>query len=72
MMCLCLSAGGWRNGLLFDPLKKYGQFSYEDVMVNPLANALAASMSSDNHVYFGMQVRMVCQSLCRHARYPAL
>ena len=60
---ICRPAGGWRNGLLFDPLKKYGQYSYVDIMVNPLANALVASMSSDNHVYFGMQVHLPCPTL---------
>ena len=50
-------AGGWRNGLLMDPLKKYGAFSYADVMLYPLAAALAATGASDTQVLFGMQVR---------------
>ena len=36
-----LFAGGWRNGLLFDPLQQYGNYSYADVMLYPLAAALS-------------------------------
>lgn len=30
----------WRNLLDFDPLARYGGFSYEDVVVRPAADAL--------------------------------
>ena len=50
-------AGGWRNGLLFDPLQKYGNFSYADVMLYPLAAALAAAADADTKIYMAMQVR---------------
>lgn len=32
----------WRNLLLFSPLKKYGGYSYDDVMIKPVIRALAA------------------------------
>ncbi|KAG2493204.1 hypothetical protein HYH03_008624 [Edaphochlamys debaryana] len=35
----------WRNGLKFNPKQKYGGFSYEDVMLNPIADALAAAIA---------------------------
>ena len=49
-------AGGWRNGLLFDPLKKYGNYSYTDVMLYPLATALANVATADTKIYMAMQV----------------
>lgn len=30
----------WRYGLLFSPTTKYGSYSYTDVMIRPLAEAL--------------------------------
>jgi hypothetical protein len=53
-VCGC-DAGGWRNGLLFDPLKKYGNFSYTEIMLNPLADAMAAAATSGTNIYFAMQ-----------------
>lgn len=49
-------AGGWRNGLLFDPVKKYGNYSYADVMLYPLAAALAQAADADTKIYLAMQV----------------
>ena len=42
--------GGWRNGLLFDPFKKYGEWSYMDIMVDPLIRALRTAMNPDTKV----------------------
>lgn len=42
--------GGWRNGLLFDPFKKYGEWSYMDIMVDPLIRALRTAMTPDTKV----------------------
>ncbi len=52
----CTCVGGWRNGLLFDPLMKYGNYSYADVMLYPLAAALAAASDPDTKIYLAMQV----------------
>lgn len=43
-------AGGWRNALVFDPLVKYGNFSYYDVMLRPIAQALNAVITPDTQV----------------------
>ena len=45
-----------------DPLQKYGAYSYVDVMLSPLAAALAATGTSDTQVLFGMQVRPSCSA----------
>lgn len=55
-------AGGWRNGLLFDPAKKYGNFSYQEIMLNPLADALAQVATSSTKIYFAMQVHSPSRS----------
>ncbi|EFJ48011.1 hypothetical protein VOLCADRAFT_91598 [Volvox carteri f. nagariensis] len=36
----------WRNGLLFNPKQKYGGFSYQEVMLNPTVDALAAALAA--------------------------
>ena len=63
-------AGGWRNGLLFDPIKKYGNYSYADVMLYPLAAALAQAADADTKIYLAMQAcctpRYMCISLTLH------
>lgn len=38
--------GVWRNGLLFSPTTKYGSYSYADVMIRPLAEALRDSLAA--------------------------
>ncbi|KAK9785590.1 hypothetical protein WJX73_003263 [Symbiochloris irregularis] len=53
-----LGLGGWRNGLRFDPLEKYGDYSYVDFMLYPLADALNAVLQEDTEVDFGMQGEM--------------
>ena len=42
--------GGWRNGLLFDPFKKYGEWSYMDIMMDPLIAALHGAVRADTKV----------------------
>ena len=53
---MALFAGGWRNGLLFDPLQQYGNYSYADVMLYPLAAALSQAADADTKIYMAMQV----------------
>jgi len=54
----CPYAGGWRNGLVFDPLEEYGTagLSYAEFFLYPLADALSQAMSSTTKVLFAMQV----------------
>jgi hypothetical protein len=49
-------AGGWRNGLVFDPLQKYGNYSYAEFMLYPLADALNAVITPSTDVSFALQV----------------
>jgi hypothetical protein len=49
--------GGWRNGLVFDPLKKYGNYSYAEFMLIPLADALNSVITDEVTVTFALQVR---------------
>jgi hypothetical protein len=48
-VCRC-GLGGWRNGLRFDPFKKYGDWSYVDIMLDPLVNALRSAMTKQTAV----------------------
>ena len=48
-VCRC-GLGGWRNGLRFDPFKKYGDWSYVDIMLDPLVNALRTAMTKQTAV----------------------
>ena len=51
--------------MLFDPLMKYGNYSYADVMLYPLAAALAAASDADTKIYLAMQVRKIsCACVC--------
>ncbi len=55
--------------MLFDPLMKYGNYSYADVMLYPLAAALAAASDPDTKIYLAMQVcipRCACDHCCNH------
>lgn len=46
----------WRNGLVFDPTQRYGDFSYVRVMLEPLAEALALlELRRDTKIWFAMQ-----------------
>ncbi|WIA29300.1 hypothetical protein OEZ86_011805 [Tetradesmus obliquus] len=61
-----LEMGGWRNALVFDPLVKYGNFSYYDVMLRPIAQALNAVITPDTQVMLAMQGEMSATVV----RYP--
>ena len=44
---------------------KYGNYSYADVMLYPLAAALAAASDADTKIYLAMQVRKIsCACVC--------
>jgi hypothetical protein len=45
-----LELGGWRNALAFDPLAKYSGYTYWDIMLQPLAQALNAVITPDTQV----------------------
>ena len=34
------SSGHWRNNLVFDPLQKFGGYSYKEVMLDPIVNMI--------------------------------
>jgi hypothetical protein len=36
--------GIWRNGLLFSPIIQYGTYTYKQIMLDPMAKALAAAL----------------------------
>jgi len=40
------------------PLSRYGGFSYTDVMLKPLADAMAAALAPQTRVWFAMQGEM--------------
>jgi hypothetical protein len=50
-----LELGGWRNALVFDPLAKYGGYSYYEIMLKPIASALSAVITAQTQVWFAMQ-----------------
>jgi hypothetical protein len=50
--------GGWRNTLVFDPTAKYGKWSYEEAIIQPLADAAAAAASSGTQIEFTPQGEM--------------
>jgi len=53
-----LGLGGWRNGLVFDPLARYGSMSYAEFMLYPLADALNAAIGPNTKVSFALQGEM--------------
>ena len=57
----------WRNTLLFDPLVPYQQYSYMDVMLQPLADAVQRVLSNDAKLWFAIQGGMGA-SLCQHPK----
>ena len=50
--------GRWRNILNFDPIEKQRGFSYADVAIFPLTDALNAVATPDTKIYFSMQGEM--------------
>jgi hypothetical protein len=57
-----IDAGGrvrtWRNWILFDPLQSYGGYSYNDLMIGSIADALAATVSPDTRVEMALSGEM--------------
>ena len=53
-----LGLGGWRNGLVFDPLSRYGSMSYAEFLLYPLADALNAAIGPTTRVSFALQGEM--------------
>ena len=47
-------SGFWRNGLIFDPLEKFEGFSYQDILIAPIAKALKA-VNPKSKISFSMQ-----------------
>jgi hypothetical protein len=45
-----LCRGIWPATLLFSPLEKYGAFSYADVMITPLAEAMRDAIVKANQI----------------------
>jgi hypothetical protein len=70
-------ARAWRDGLAFDPLADYGGWSYKQIMLNPVADALALALKETRaereraakpaKVYFSLQGEMGVTI----ARFPA-
>lgn len=52
------SLGGWRNTLDFSPALKYGKYSYEEAILNPLADMLSAAAAVGSQVEFTLQGEM--------------
>eukprot|EP01025_Chloroclados_australasicus_P021362 TRINITY_DN2248_c0_g1_i2.p1 TRINITY_DN2248_c0_g1~~TRINITY_DN2248_c0_g1_i2.p1 ORF type:complete len:458 (+),score=41.31 TRINITY_DN2248_c0_g1_i2:706-2079(+) len=67
-----LELGGWRNTIRFDPMTKYGGFSYADIMIYPLADALAATANANTKVWFGMQGEMAATVIFNPNSYAQL
>lgn len=57
----------WRNVVNFDPLKQYGGFSYEDVVVRPAVDAVRTTTKPSTKVWFMMSGEMG-RSLWGHPR----
>lgn len=51
-------SAAWRNGLVFSPTEKKNGFSYMDVMINPMADALAATIKPTTKIWLAMQGEM--------------
>jgi hypothetical protein len=57
-----IDAGGrvrtWRNWVDFDPLSTYAGYSYEDLMIGSIADALAATIKPDTRVEMALSGEM--------------
>ncbi|MCI0333354.1 MAG: cellulase family glycosylhydrolase [Planctomycetes bacterium] len=57
-----VDAGGrvrtWRNWYDFDPLEEYSGYSYDDLMINSIADALAESVKPDTRVEMALSGEM--------------
>jgi hypothetical protein len=45
-----LNMGQWRNAMRINPLEKHGGMSYLDVVLKPLAEAMAAALKENTYV----------------------
>jgi hypothetical protein len=52
------SLGGWRNTLKFNPTQKYGKYSYEEIILNPLADMLSSAAAAGSQIEFTLQGEM--------------
>lgn len=52
------SLGGWRNTLDFSPTQRSGQYTYEEAILNPLADMLASAAQPGTQVAFAPQGEM--------------
>lgn len=50
--------GGWRNTINFNPLKKYGNYSYLEAILYPIADALLAATTPLTRLSFTLQGEM--------------
>jgi hypothetical protein len=48
--------GGWRNTLAFDPLEAFGGFSFYDIMLAPIVDALDAALLDTSKAWLSLQV----------------
>ncbi len=57
----------WRNAFQFDPLVKYGGYNYQESLLTPIANAIAATAKPTTHVELSLAGEMG-RSVFAHAR----
>ena len=50
--------GGWRNTINFNPLKKYGNYSYLEAILYPIADAMLAATTPTTRLSFTLQGEM--------------
>ncbi len=48
----------WRNNLKFDPLEKHNGYSYDDILIKPLAELAAKIVKPTNSIEFSLQGEM--------------
>lgn len=48
----------WRNHFRFDPLVRHGKFSYQEALITPIADALAATVTPSTRVDFSIAGEM--------------
>ncbi|KAF8065916.1 RBM39 [Scenedesmus sp. PABB004] len=65
-------SGLWRNGLVFDPVRQYGGYSYSDVVLMPAARAMAAAMRPGVTVEFALAGEMTRSLLTFPKTYMSL
>ncbi len=48
----------WRNQFQFDPLTKYGKYNYQEALIGPIANAIAATAKPTTHIELSLAGEM--------------